>query len=52
MGPVNSDEDIAKFKTQTYYVWKHEDIYYLAAFIGMDKLQNDNLKALVLAPAQ
>lgn len=33
-----------------YYLWKQDDIYYTAVFCGMDKYQEDNLKAMISAP--
>lgn len=50
--PVHSDNNQLKFKTQTYYVWEQDGIYYTAFFLGVDKYQEENLKALVLAPIQ
>ncbi|WP_082110788.1 M56 family metallopeptidase [Paenibacillus algorifonticola] len=50
--PIHSDNNQLKFKTQTYYVWKQDGIYYTAFFLGVDKHQEENLKALVLAPVQ
>ncbi|GIO70322.1 M56 family metallopeptidase [Paenibacillus cookii] len=35
-----------------YYLWKQDDIYYTAVFWGMDKYQEDNLKAMISAPVQ
>lgn len=35
-----------------YYLWKQGDIYYTAVFWGMDKYQEDNLKAIISAPVQ
>ncbi|MFD1775709.1 M56 family metallopeptidase [Paenibacillus rhizophilus] len=35
-----------------YYLWKQDDIYYTAVFSGMDKYQEDNLKAIISAPVQ
>lgn len=37
LGPVSSDQDSSKYKSQTYYTWKQNGIYYLAAFFGMDQ---------------
>ncbi|WP_245640209.1 DUF4367 domain-containing protein [Paenibacillus dakarensis] len=34
------------------YLWKQDDIYYTAIFSGMDKYQEDNLKAIIAAPVQ
>ncbi|WP_338551341.1 M56 family metallopeptidase [Paenibacillus sp. KS-LC4] len=48
--PVQSDNNQLKFKTQTYYVWEQNGIYYTAFFLGVDKHQEENLKSLVLAP--
>ncbi|WP_336765058.1 peptidase M56 [Paenibacillus sp. USHLN196] len=50
--PIHSDNNQLKFKTQTYYMWKQDGIYYAAFFLGVDKHQEENLKALVIAPAQ
>jgi bla regulator protein BlaR1 len=50
--PIHSDNNQLKFKTQTYYVWKQHGISYTAFFFGVDKHQEENLKALVLAPAE
>lgn len=50
--PIHSDNNKLKFKTQTYYMWQQDGIYYTASFIGVDKHQEENLKSLVLTPAQ
>jgi bla regulator protein BlaR1 len=50
--PIHSDNNQLKFKTQTYYVWKQDGIYYTAFFLGVDKHQEENLKALVLVPVE
>jgi bla regulator protein BlaR1 len=50
--PIHSDNNSLKLKTQTYYMWKQEGIYYTAFFLGVDKHQEENLKALLLAPVQ
>ncbi|RXZ77581.1 M56 family metallopeptidase [Paenibacillaceae bacterium] len=50
--PVHSDNNKLKFKTQTYYVWEQDGIYYTAFILGVDTHQEENLKALVLAPAE
>ncbi|WP_341282670.1 M56 family metallopeptidase [Paenibacillus sp. FSL H8-0537] len=36
--------------TTPYYLWKQDNIYYTAVFSGMDKYQEDNLKAMISAP--
>lgn len=41
-----------KFRSMTYYLWKQDDVYYTAVFMGMDNDQEAPLRALVLAPAQ
>ncbi|MGF7046767.1 hypothetical protein J2T13_001265 [Paenibacillus sp. DS2015] len=53
-GPLYSGNglDKTKVKSQTYYSWKQDDIYYAAIFLGMDKNQEENLNSLVLAPLQ
>lgn len=53
-GPLYSGNglDKTKVRSQTYYLWKQDDTYYAAIFLGMDKYQEQNLKTLVLAPAQ
>lgn len=50
--PIHSDNNQLRFKTQTYYVWKQDGIYYTAFFLGVDKHQEEILKSLVLAPAE
>jgi len=52
MGPYYSDHDQTKFKTQTYYVWEEDGIFYTALFNGVDEHREDNLRALVLAPVE
>ncbi|WP_226002252.1 peptidase M56 [Paenibacillus sp. BJ-4] len=39
-------------RSQTYYLWKQNDIYYTAIFLGLDKNQEEIVKTLVLAPIQ
>ncbi|TKH45980.1 peptidase M56 [Paenibacillus terrae] len=39
-------------RSQTYYLWKQNDIYYTAIFLGLDKNQEEMVKTLVLAPLQ
>ncbi|ASA24803.1 hypothetical protein B9T62_31015 [Paenibacillus donghaensis] len=51
-GPLYSGNGTTKVKSQTYYLWKQEDIYYAAIFLGMDQNQEANLKALVSAPLE
>ncbi|SFL00644.1 bla regulator protein blaR1 [Paenibacillus sp. 1_12] len=41
-----------KLLSLTYYLWKQDGIYYIAVFNGMDKYQEEYLKALVMAPLQ
>ncbi|MBW7458617.1 DUF4367 domain-containing protein [Paenibacillus sepulcri] len=50
--PVHSDSNQLKFKTQTFYVWQQNGVYYTAHFYGVDKHQEENLNALVLAPVE
>ncbi|WP_139998907.1 M56 family metallopeptidase [Paenibacillus paridis] len=50
--PIHSNNNPLKFKTQTYYMWKQDGIYYTAFFLGVDKHQKENLEAFVLAPVQ
>ncbi|WP_052310092.1 hypothetical protein [Paenibacillus senegalensis] len=35
-----------------YYLWTQDGIYYTAVFSGMDKYQEDNLKAIISVPVQ
>ncbi|KWX72059.1 peptidase M56 [Paenibacillus jilunlii] len=51
-GPIHSDEDKLKLKSQTFYLWQHDSIYYAAVFLGMDQNQEKILEALVTAPSQ
>lgn len=50
--PFYASSDKTKIKPQTYYLWKQNGLYYAVSFLGMDKNQELNLKALVLAPVQ
>ncbi|WP_141501249.1 M56 family metallopeptidase [Paenibacillus luteus] len=50
--PIHLDNNQLKFKSQTYYVWKQDGIYYTVFFLGVDKHQEENLEALVLATVQ
>ncbi len=50
--PIPSDNHKSRFKSQTYYIWEQNGFYYTAFFLGVDKHQEENLEALVLAPAQ
>ncbi|MDI4649691.1 M56 family metallopeptidase [Cohnella hashimotonis] len=50
--PIHSDNNKLKFKSQTYYVWEQNGIHYTAYFVGVDRHQEENLEALVLAPVQ
>ncbi|MEK5240415.1 M56 family metallopeptidase [Paenibacillus sp. FSL L8-0470] len=50
--PFYNSSDKTKIKTQTYYFWEQNGLYYAANFLGMDKDQELNLKTLVLAPVQ
>ncbi|MNC60382.1 hypothetical protein D3C75_1102560 [compost metagenome] len=51
-GPIHSDEDKLKLKSQTFYLWQHDSIHYAAVFLGMDQNQEKILEALVTAPSQ
>ncbi|WP_082651716.1 M56 family metallopeptidase [Gorillibacterium timonense] len=51
-GPLYLDSNQSKVRSQTYYLWKQNDIYYTAVCLGMDKNQEELLKPLVLAPVQ
>lgn len=39
-------------RSQTYYLWKQDGIYYTAVFLGLDKNREENIKTLILAPPQ
>ncbi|PNQ86661.1 peptidase M56 [Paenibacillus polymyxa] len=51
-GPLYSSNDKSKLKSQTYYFWKQNNVYYATAFLGLDKNQEDSLRTLVLTPLQ
>jgi|GEM_PF-2459692 len=45
------DRDHLQFKSQTYYVWQQDGVYYTVFFLGLDAHREDTLRALIRAAA-
>ncbi|GBF73805.1 peptidase M56 [Paenibacillus sp. 598K] len=41
------DRDRHQFKSQTYYVWQQDGVYYTVFFLGLDAHREDTLRALM-----
>ncbi|MBD2870346.1 hypothetical protein [Paenibacillus arenilitoris] len=54
VGPsyLGNGHDKTKIRSQTYYFWKQNGIYYAACFHGLDADQEENVRRLAAVPAE